>query len=140
VLKIKEKMSKAIYKFLLTLAFIALAHSAYSAAQCKFNSTPENFKNIFYYIYFVDRTYLRISEQEFSSLPIDISFQAITSFVVIIYSILALKSDFKVIQAAEIGKSNWDGLSNIQSFYTFNHRGKALFNPQYQQPNLDLLN
>ncbi|KAG5674620.1 hypothetical protein PVAND_004574 [Polypedilum vanderplanki] len=115
-------MSKTIYKIILIFGFIALAHSAYSAVQF--------------------RTYLRISEQEFTSLPLDISLQAIVSFAVIIYSILCLKSDWKLIHATDIGKTNFDTLSNLQSFYTFNHRGKALFNPHYQQPqlNMDLLN
>lgn len=72
-----------------------------------------------------------------------ISIQAIVSFAVVVYSILSLKSDWKLIHATEIGKSSWDTFGNIQSFYTFNHRGKALFNPDYQQPNppnMDILN
>jgi membrane magnesium transporter 1 len=53
----------------------------------------------------------------------------------IIYCILSLKSDWKLIHATDLQeKSSWDTLSNIQSFYTFNHRGKALYNPQYEQP------
>ncbi|CAG9797707.1 unnamed protein product [Chironomus riparius] len=112
-----------VYKIVLTLGLISLLHSGYSAAQY--------------------RTFLRISEQEFESLPLDISIQAIVSFAVVVYSILSIKSDWKLIHATEIGKSSWDTFANIQSFYSFNHRGKALFNPDYTQPNLpnmDLLN
>ncbi|CRL00588.1 CLUMA_CG013848, isoform A [Clunio marinus] len=108
-------MSKAFQKLVLGCGLLSLAHAAYSAAQ--------------------HRTYLRITEQEFTTLPLDIILQAVISLAIIIYSILSLKSDWKLIHATDLQeKSSWETLSNIQSFYTFNHRGKAIFNPHYLQP------
>uniref|UniRef100_A0A182Q6S1 Uncharacterized protein n=1 Tax=Anopheles farauti TaxID=69004 RepID=A0A182Q6S1_9DIPT len=85
----------------------------------------------------IDRAYLRITEQEFTQLPIDIIFQAIASLIYIIYNILQVVGDFKEIRAAvDLQAKSWETLSNIPSFYTFNHRGKAL-SPVYEQPDPD---
>ncbi|XP_053675327.1 ER membrane protein complex subunit 5 [Anopheles nili] len=101
-------------KIQIVLGFLFLLHAAYSAAQ--------------------HRAYLRITEQEFSELPIDIIFQAIASLIFIIYNILQVVGDFKEIRAAvDLQAKSWETLSNIPSFYTFNHRGKALA-PHYEQP------
>lgn len=104
----------------------------------------------------LDRTYLRITEQESSFLPFDVSssqlqnliesisrspisclqilLQAIASLFVIIYSLLHVVGDFKEIRAAvDLQGKSWETLSNIPSFYTFNHRGKAL-SPSYVEP------
>ncbi|XP_053663123.1 ER membrane protein complex subunit 5 [Anopheles marshallii] len=102
-------------KIQIVVGFLSLLHAAYSAAQ--------------------HRAYLRITEQEFSQLPIDIIFQAIASLIYIIYNILQVVGDFKEIRAAvDLQAKSWETLSNIPSFYTFNHRGKAL-SPVYEQPN-----
>ncbi|XP_052868520.1 ER membrane protein complex subunit 5 [Anopheles cruzii] len=102
-------------KLQIVLGFLSLLHAAYSAAQ--------------------HRSYLRITEQEFSQLPIDIIAQAIVSLLYIIYNILQVVGDFKEIRAAvDLQAKSWETLSNIPSFYTFNHRGKAL-SPLYEPPN-----
>lgn len=57
--------------------FLSLLHSAYSAAQ-RMAQLSLNFFYIYnnlkiYFLIFIDRTYLRITEQDFSNLPIDVS-------------------------------------------------------------------
>ncbi|XP_065076283.1 ER membrane protein complex subunit 5 [Ochlerotatus camptorhynchus] len=102
-------------KLVLFTGFVSLLHAAYSAAQ--------------------HRAYLRITDQEFTNLPIDIIFQAILSLALIIYNILQVVGEFKEIRAAvDLQAKSWETLGNIPSFYTFNHRGKAL-SPFYEQPN-----
>lgn len=60
--------------------------------------------------------------------------QAIASLFLIIYSLLQVVGDFKEIRAAvDLQGKSWETLSNIPSFYTFNHRGKAL-SPAYVDP------
>lgn len=55
--------------------------------------------------------------------------------MLIIYNILQVVGDFKEIRAAvDLQAKSWETLGNIPSFYTFNHRGKAL-SPFYEQPN-----
>ncbi|KAG4072317.1 hypothetical protein HA402_004328 [Bradysia odoriphaga] len=104
----------AFNKLLLVIGFVFLIHAAYSAAQ--------------------HRTYLRITEQESTFLPFDILLQAITSLFLIIYSLLQVVGDFKEIRAAvDLQGKSWETLSNIPSFYTFNHRGKTL-SAAYAQP------
>ncbi|GAB0086242.1 Membrane magnesium transporter [Sergentomyia squamirostris] len=98
---------KSLHKFLLIIGFVSLIHAAYSAAQ--------------------HRTYLRITEQDFYSLPFDIQLQAVVSLILLVYSILQVVGDFREIRAAvDLQAKSWETLSNIPSFYTFNHRGKCL--------------
>lgn len=68
-------MSKAFQKLVLGFGLMALAHAAYSAAQRKPTVTHcPNFHLIFMEILiYSDRTYLRITEQEFTTLPLDVS-------------------------------------------------------------------
>ncbi|CAD7079795.1 unnamed protein product [Hermetia illucens] len=105
---------KILNKLLLTIGVISLLHAAYSAAQY--------------------RTFLRITEQDSSQLPFDIVLQALVSLFVIVYNIIQVVGDFKEIRAAvELQEKTWETLSNIPSFYIFNHRGKALA-PNYVPP------
>ncbi|KAK4880368.1 hypothetical protein RN001_008514 [Aquatica leii] len=102
------------HRLILTAGFFSLFHAAYSAAQ--------------------HRSYLRLNELEFTSLPIDILIQGVASLFVIMYGVLYIAGDFKEIKAsAELENKTWETYKNIPSFYTFNHRGKA-FSPQYIQP------
>ncbi len=60
--------------------------------------------------------------------------QAIASLFLIIYSLLQVVGDFKEIRAAvDLQGKSWETLSNIPSFYTFNHRGKTL-SASYAEP------
>ncbi|XP_060517004.1 ER membrane protein complex subunit 5 [Cylas formicarius] len=94
------------HRLTLSLGFLSLFHSAYSAAQ--------------------HRSYLRLNELEFTHLPPDIWIQALASFFIIIYGVLYVAGDFKEIKAsADLDNKSWETFRNIPSFYTFSHRGKA---------------
>ncbi|RZF40356.1 hypothetical protein LSTR_LSTR008786 [Laodelphax striatellus] len=102
------------HKFCLIFGVIALLHAAYSAAQ--------------------HRAYLRITEQEFTSLPLDILIQGIVSLFMTMYGIMQIAGEFKEIRATvELESKSWETVRNLPSFYTFNHRGKAL-SPDYIPP------
>lgn len=68
-------MSEVFNKLLLITGFVLLIHAAYSAAQRKLYMTVQGIliirmnKNVM----FTDRTYLRITEQEDTFLPIDVN-------------------------------------------------------------------
>ena len=95
-------------KLLLIVGLLALCHAAYSATQ--------------------HRKYLRLTEQEFSSLPKDILLQTIVGLFICAFSILNIVGKFKQIKiASEWETKNWDNIGNRVSFYSFNHRGKYLF-------------
>lgn len=75
-----------------------------------------------------DRSYLRITQQEFYALPLDIIIQGIFSLFVAMYGIMYIAGDFKEIRATtELENKSWETLRNLPSFYSFNHRGKAMF-------------
>ncbi|KAE8743926.1 hypothetical protein FOCC_FOCC009389 [Frankliniella occidentalis] len=83
---------------------------------------------------FSDRAYLRITEQEFVGLPIDILIQGIVSLFVTMYGILTLAGEFKEIRSTvDLESKTWETFRNCPSFYTFNHRGRAL-SPYYDPP------
>ena len=85
-----------------------MAHAAYSAAQ--------------------HRTYLRLTEQEFTSLPLDIIIQCFTGLILTCYGVVQVSGNFKEIRAnADLDNKSWDMLSNRQSMFSFNHRGIALY-------------
>ncbi|XP_056636769.1 ER membrane protein complex subunit 5 [Diorhabda carinulata] len=89
---------------ILTVGFLSLFHSAYSAAQ--------------------HRSYLRLNDLDFTHLPLDIFLQTIISLFVIMYGVLSIAGDFKEIKAsAELENKSWETFRNIPSFYTFTHRG-----------------
>lgn len=53
--------------------------------------------------------------------------QAVISLFVIVYAVLQVVGDFKEIRATiDLQQKSWETLSNIPSFYIFNHRGKSL--------------
>ncbi|KDR11710.1 membrane magnesium transporter 1 [Zootermopsis nevadensis] len=107
-------MAALIHKLFLLAGLLSLFHAAYSAAQ--------------------HRSYLRITEQKFVSLPIDILTQGIVSLFVAMYGIMHIAGDFKEIRATvDLENKSWETVRNIPSFYVFNHRGKAL-SPNYVPP------
>ncbi|XP_008547255.1 ER membrane protein complex subunit 5 [Microplitis demolitor] len=102
------------HKFITWLGFISILHAAYSAAQ--------------------HRSYLRITEQEFTTLPIDILIQGIISLFIVMYGVLHIAGDFKEIRAVvELESKTWETTRNLPSFQIFNHRGKCL-SPDYIPP------
>jgi len=96
------------YKAFVILGLLSLAHAAYSAAQ--------------------HRTYLRLTEQEFSMLPHDIFLQCVLGLLLTCWGVVNVAGNFKEIKAsAEQDNKTWDMLSNRQGFNIFQHRGKALY-------------
>lgn len=96
------------HKFCVFVGLLAMAHAAYSAAQ--------------------HRTYLRLTEQEFIGLPLDIMVQCFVGLLLTCYGVVHVAGSFREIRAsAELDSKTWDMISNRQSFYSFNHRGKALY-------------
>jgi len=96
-------------KYLLISGIFLLLHAAYSAAQ--------------------HRSYLRLTEQEFTSLPTDIILQTIGSLLLSVFAATLIAGDFKEIRSnVELQKKTWKNLDNRPSFYTFNHRGHV-FSP-----------
>ena len=90
------------------IGLLSLLHAAYSAAQ--------------------HRTYLRLTEQEFTLLPLDILLQTLASLVLTCYGLVRVVGVFRDIMASgDLEKKMWENVTNRASFYTFNHRGKQLF-------------
>lgn len=60
------------------------------------------------------------------------------------YGVIYVAGDFKEIKAsADLENKSWETFSNIASFYTFSHRGKALspfYVPSNTKSNLDQVN
>lgn len=95
-------------KLFLIIGLAGLTHAAYSATQ--------------------HRNYLRLTEREFSQLPLDILAQTLLSLVLCCFSIISFSVKFKPIQiASEWENKRWDNIANRTSFYSFTHRGKYLF-------------
>ncbi len=100
-------------KLLLTIGLVGLSHAAYSATQ--------------------HRTYLRLTEREFSQLPIDIIAQTLLSLLLCCFAVIRISGQFKPIQiTSEWENKCWDNIANRTSFYSFTHRGKYLFSTDEQ--------
>jgi hypothetical protein len=100
-------------KLFLIVGFVGLTHAAYSATQ--------------------HRNYLRITERDFSQLPLDILAQTLLSLLLCCFGIIGISGKFKPIQiASEWENKRWDNIANRTSFYSFTHRGKYLFSTDEQ--------
>ncbi|XP_029462505.1 membrane magnesium transporter 1 [Rhinatrema bivittatum] len=101
-------MASSVWKGLVGLGLFALAHAAFSAAQ--------------------HRSYMRLTEKEDETLPIDIVLQTLLAFVITCYGIVHIAGEFKDMDAtSELKNKTFDTLRNHPSFYVFNHRGRVLF-------------
>ncbi|VDN03915.1 unnamed protein product [Thelazia callipaeda] len=104
--------SLSILRGVCLVALISLLHCAYSAAQHRF--------------------YLRLTEQPFTHLPLDITLQTILSLVAFIYSTTYIAGEFQPIRSdLQDRAKSWDTVGNCPSFYTFHHRAKTL-SPLYR--------
>ena len=102
-----------LHRFITLIGLMSILHAAYSAAQ--------------------HRSYLRITEQEFTTLPIDILIQGIVSLFMVMYGVMYIAGDFKEIRAVvDLENKSWETLRNLPSFHLFNHRGRFL-SPQYTE-------
>ncbi|XP_060126534.1 ER membrane protein complex subunit 5 [Zootoca vivipara] len=98
----------SLWKGLVGVGLFALAHAAFSAAQ--------------------HRSYMRLTEKEDETLPIDIVLQTLLAFAVTCYGIVHIAGEFKDMDAtSELKNKTFDTLRNHPSFYVFNHRGRVLF-------------
>lgn len=103
-------MAPTVWKGLVGVGLFALAHAAFSAAQ--------------------HRSYMRLTEKEDESLPVDIVLQILLAFAVTCYGIVHIAGEFKDMDAtSELKNKTFDTLRNHPSFYVFNHRGRVLFQP-----------
>ncbi|KAI2656824.1 hypothetical protein cypCar_00016461 [Cyprinus carpio] len=108
-------MASSFWKGVVGVGLFALAHAAFSAAQ--------------------HRSYMRLTEKENETLPIDIVLQTLLSFVITCYGIVHISGEFKDMDASsELKNKTFDTLRNHPSFYLFNHRGRVLFRPPEQEP------
>uniref|UniRef100_A0A8R1TII1 NADH dehydrogenase (Ubiquinone) complex I, assembly factor 6 n=1 Tax=Onchocerca volvulus TaxID=6282 RepID=A0A8R1TII1_ONCVO len=103
--------SLSIFRGICLAGLISLLHCAYSAAQHRF--------------------YLRLTEQPFTQLPLDITVQTIVSLIAFIYSATFIAGEFQPIRSDLQNRTkSWDTVGNCPSFYTFDHRAKTL-SPSY---------
>ncbi|XP_036328443.1 membrane magnesium transporter 1-like [Rhagoletis pomonella] len=105
--------TKIVNRIVLVTGLISLLHAAFSAAH--------------------HRTYMRLTEQDWTQLPVDIVVQTVVSLLVVVYNVIQVVGNFKEIRATvDMQEKSWDTLGNLPSFYTFNHRGMALYQ-NYEQ-------
>uniref|UniRef100_A0A3Q1MLU6 Membrane magnesium transporter n=1 Tax=Bos taurus TaxID=9913 RepID=A0A3Q1MLU6_BOVIN len=136
-------MAPSLWKGLVGIGLFALAHAAFSAAQhyfpssgikwkrkCEFLQSSSFQDKIFRSMYYVyDRSYMRLTEKEDESLPIDIVLQTLLAFAVTCYGIVSIAGEFKDMDATSELKNKDIHTRNHPSFYVFNHRGRVLFRP-----------
>ena len=137
-------MAPSPWKGLVGIGLFALAHAAFSSAQhyfpssgikwemkCEFLQSSSFQDKAFRSVYYVyDRSYMRLTEKEDESLPIDIVLQTLLAFAVTCYGIVHIAGEFKDMDAtSELKSKTFDTLKNHPSFYVFNHRGRVLFRP-----------
>ncbi|KAK6032812.1 hypothetical protein OSTOST_00993 [Ostertagia ostertagi] len=99
-------MSKTLYNVITLVSLLSLLHCAYSAAQ--------------------HRSYLRLTEQPFVTLPADVLAQTLISLVALIYGASHVAGAFQHIKSDPNRDRSWDEAGSCMSFVTFEHRGKAM--------------
>ncbi|VDD96016.1 unnamed protein product [Enterobius vermicularis] len=103
--------SMTISRFICIAGLLSLLHCAYSAAQHRF--------------------YLRLTEQPFTLLPTDLILQTLISLIAVVYGASYFAGDFLPVRSDLQNRSkSWDTVGNCPSFYTFDHRARALI-PEY---------
>ncbi|CAG9529791.1 unnamed protein product [Cercopithifilaria johnstoni] len=104
--------SLSVFRGVCLAGLVSLLHCAYSAAQ--------------------HRLYLRLTEQPFTQLPLDIVVQTIVSLIAFVYSATCIAGEFQPIRSDLQNRTkSWDTVGNCPSFYTFDHRAKTL-SPSYR--------
>ncbi|CAI5651493.1 ER membrane protein complex subunit 5 [Oreochromis niloticus] len=112
---LRFKMASSFWKGVVGIGLFSLAHAAFSAAQ--------------------HRSYMRLTEKEHETLPIDIVLQTLLSFIMTCYGIVHIAGEFKDMDASsELKNKTFDTLRNHPSFYLFNHRGRVLFRTAEEEP------
>jgi len=73
------------------------------------------------------RSFVRITEQEFNSLPLDILVETLLGLFISSCGIFMVSGEFKDIQVnAELKSKSFDALTNPFTFCSFEHRGKTI--------------
>ncbi|XP_046853598.1 ER membrane protein complex subunit 5-like [Xenia sp. Carnegie-2017] len=94
-------------KLLVFVGLITIIHAGYSSEQY--------------------RTYLKLIEEEFTSLPKDIVLQCVFGLILGSIGAVNMAGAFKEIKAsADLVNKSWETVGNRQSFYSFHHRGKVM--------------
>ena len=92
----------------MTIGVLSLIHAGYSTIQY--------------------RTYLKLIEEDFANVPVDIMMQVLLSVGIAVFGIVRVAGELKDIHAAaELAGKSWESLDNRPSFYHFNHRGRRIF-------------
>ncbi|KAG0206605.1 Membrane magnesium transporter 1 [Mortierella sp. GBA30] len=90
------------------IAFLLLFHSGYST--------------------FEHLSYLKAVDGHESGLPLDIVIELLTSVAFFGLGIVLVAEDFKeILMETEMAKQSIESLDARPSFYSFNHRGRAVF-------------
>ncbi|XP_059126879.1 membrane magnesium transporter 2-like [Peromyscus eremicus] len=99
-----------LWKGLVGIGLVALAHAAFSAAQ--------------------HHSHMRLTEKEYDSLPADIVLQTLLAFAVTCYGVVHTAGEFKDRDAtSELENKTLDAFRNRPSFYVFHYSGRGLFRP-----------
>lgn len=73
------------------------------------------------------RANLRLSEQPYDGLPVDITTQCVIGFVIACFGISKVAGEFKDISATnDLNRKTLDSITNVPSFYHFAHRGRSI--------------
>jgi len=100
-------MVSSLYTIMFTCGILSLLHTAYSATQ--------------------HRSFVRLTEQEFTTLPIDVLVQGVLSLILTMYAVLFIAGDFKEIRAnIDLQHKTWDTVGHRPSFMVFSHRGRCV--------------
>lgn len=94
-------------KFILITGFVCIIHAGVSAAQ--------------------HRSFVRLTKEEFDSLPLDILVQTLLGLLLACFGILRVSGEFKNIQVnADLKSKSFENFGISLSFCSFEHRGKTL--------------
>ncbi|KAL4631666.1 membrane magnesium transporter 1 [Arapaima gigas] len=107
-------MAPSVWKSVVGVGLLALAHAAFSAAQ--------------------HRSYMRLTEKESGTLPIDIVLQTLLAFGVTCCAVVRIAGEFRNMDASsELRNRASDTSRNRPSFYLFDHRGRVRSQPPGQE-------
>ncbi|KAG0316275.1 Membrane magnesium transporter 1 [Linnemannia gamsii] len=80
------------------------------------------------YSTFEHLSYLKAIDGHESGLPLDITIELLTSVALFGLGIVMVADDFKeILMETEMAKQSIESLDARPSFYSFNHRGRAVF-------------
>jgi len=100
-------MAYTSFKIMTSIGLLFLLHAGYSATQY--------------------RRFMRITEQEHASLPVDILVQSMLGLLISMVGVVHFVGNLKEIRATkQLENQTWDNAGNRPSFFSFSHRGRNL--------------